>query len=120
MALEEVVLVKVGPEVYAIPQAVINRVDTAAAADGPPTVDLWGRLEVPGDMSPSERTMVICYRPLDQVGLLVDGVVGRDEAVIRPLPRRARHPGLLGAIVTGDGRVILVLNVAQLRRDSSD
>jgi chemotaxis protein histidine kinase CheA len=34
--------------------------------------------------------------------------------MIKPLPSRTRRPYLLGAIVTGAGRVVLVLDIERL------
>lgn len=114
MALEEIVLVRVGPETYAIPQSAVERAGPVEEAAGLPVLDLRERLQVPGAIS-SEGVLLVCRRHGEQpVGLLVDEVAGRDEAVIQPLPRRARRPGLLGAIVTGDGQVVLTLDVEQL------
>ncbi|MFQ6100488.1 MAG: chemotaxis protein CheA [Anaerolineae bacterium] len=114
MALEEVVLVQVGPETYAIPQASIDRAGPAGKDEDIPTLDLWERLQVPGDAPPADRTLIVCQCSRGQVGLLADGVVGRDAVAIRPLPQRARCSGLLGAMVTGAGRVVLVLDVERL------
>ncbi len=50
-----------------------------------------------------------------QLGCVVDQVIGRDEMVVKPLGRLLHGvPGVSGATITGDGRVALVLNVAQL------
>lgn len=113
MALEEVVLVRVGSETYAIPQAVIDHTCRAGAEDVP-ALDLRERLNVPLDVSPSDGVLIVCRLVDRQAGLLVGGIAGRDEAVIKPLPRCAQRSYLLGAIVTAAGRVVLVLNVEQL------
>jgi len=114
MALEDVVLVRVGAETYAIPEAAVDGVRPAGETADLPALDLRQRLHVPGDGPPAERTLVLCRRSDGPVGLLADGVSGRETAVIRPLPRRTRSPYLLGAIVTGAGRVVLVLDIEQL------
>lgn len=50
-----------------------------------------------------------------QLGCVVDQVIGRDEVVVKPLGRLLHHvAGISGATITGDGRVALVLDVAQL------
>ncbi len=49
-------------------------------------------------------------------GLVVDGLAGAFEAVIKPLGLPLKKiPGLAGATVMGDGRIVLVLDVKGLR-----
>jgi two-component system chemotaxis sensor kinase CheA len=115
MALEDVVLISVGMETYAIPEAVVDGAQPAAEAPELPTLDLWERLRVPGDGLPAERMLLLCRRSDGPIGLLADGVASRETAVIKPLPRRTRRPDFLGAIVTGTGRVVLVLDIEQLQ-----
>jgi two-component system chemotaxis sensor kinase CheA len=114
MALEDVVLVRVGEETYAIPETVVDGVRSAGEIADLPTLDLWQRLHVPGVGLSADYTLLLCHRSDGLLGLLVDGVTGRETAVIKPLPRRARRPYLLGAIVTGAGRVVLVLDIERL------
>lgn len=50
-----------------------------------------------------------------QVGCVVDEVLGREEMVVKPLGHLLRGvAGVTGATITGDGKVALVLDVAQL------
>jgi two-component system chemotaxis sensor kinase CheA len=114
LALDELVLLRVGTETYAVPQASIERVCSVDESAGLKVLDLWARLEVPGERGPGERSLIVCHRAEGQIGLLADGVAGRDEYVVRPLPHRARRPGLLGAVVVDGGRVVLVLDVERL------
>ena len=49
------------------------------------------------------------------VGLQVDAVGERWEAPMRPLAGLlADYPGVLGTVTEGDGRVLLVLDLAEL------
>jgi chemotaxis protein histidine kinase CheA len=114
MALEDVVLVRVGEETYAVPETAVDGVRPAGETADLPTLDLWQRLHVPGDGLSADHTLLLCHRSDGSLGLLADGVMGRETAVIKPLPRRARHLYLLGAIVTGAGRVVLVLDIERL------
>jgi two-component system, chemotaxis family, sensor kinase CheA len=51
------------------------------------------------------------------LGLVVDQVRGREEVVIKPLPRTLRGVGgHVGATLTGDGRMALILDVDALAR----
>jgi two-component system chemotaxis sensor kinase CheA len=114
MALEDVVLLRTAAEMYAIPEPYVERVCPMSELAGVPTVDLRDRLQVPGETLAVEPTLVLCRRSKGTLGLLVDGVAGRETAVIKPLPPRTRRPNLLGAIVTGAGQVVLVLDIERL------
>jgi two-component system, chemotaxis family, sensor kinase CheA len=51
------------------------------------------------------------------LGLVVDQVRGREEVVIKPLPRSLRGVGgHVGATLTGDGRMALIIDVDALAR----
>lgn len=51
------------------------------------------------------------------MGLVVDQVRGREEVVIKPLPKSLRGvKGHVGATLTGDGRMALILDVDALAR----
>ena len=51
------------------------------------------------------------------LGLVVDQVRGREEVVIKPLPKSLRAvKGHVGATLTGDGRMALILDVDALAR----
>jgi two-component system chemotaxis sensor kinase CheA len=114
MALEDVVLIRVGSETYALPEAIVDGVQPATEEADLPTLDLRERLRVPDEVPSNELVVVACRRSTGPVGLLADGVVSRETAVIKPLPRRTRRPDFLGAVVTGAGRVVLVLDIERL------
>jgi chemotaxis protein histidine kinase CheA len=111
MALEDVVLIRVGAETYALPEAIVDGAQSVAEPADLPTLDLRERLRMPEEAPPTEQVLVACRRSTGPVGLLADSVVRRETAVIKPLPRRTRRPDFLGAIVTGAGRVVLVLDI---------
>jgi chemosensory pili system protein ChpA (sensor histidine kinase/response regulator) len=49
------------------------------------------------------------------IALHVDEVVGNQEAVMKPIGAQlARVPGIVGATVTGDGSIMLIINPVQL------
>lgn len=51
----------------------------------------------------------------EAVGIQVDAIAERIEAPLRPLAGLlAHHPGVLGTVLRGDGRVLLVLDLAEL------
>ncbi|MEE9354416.1 MAG: chemotaxis protein CheW, partial [Methylococcaceae bacterium] len=50
-----------------------------------------------------------------QVGLLVDHLIGQEEVVIKPLGSNLQGTkGLAGATITGDGRIALILDLPSL------
>ncbi|GAB7081678.1 chemotaxis protein CheA [Megalodesulfovibrio paquesii] len=79
-------------------------------------ISLRTLLEAPGTPPPLERVVVVSSEG-QQVGLAVDAVVGRQQAVIKPLADMYRNlKWLSGATVSGDGGISLILDVGQLVR----
>ncbi|AGW12320.1 chemotaxis protein CheA [Megalodesulfovibrio gigas] len=79
-------------------------------------ISLRALLEIPGDQPEFERVIIVSSDG-KQVGLAVDAVVGRQQAVIKPLADIYSHlKWLSGATVSGDGGISLILDVAQLVR----
>jgi two-component system chemotaxis sensor kinase CheA len=66
------------------------------------------------------RTVVIVGTGVQRVGLMIDQVVGEQEIVVKPLGyplRRVRF--VSGATILGSGRVVPILNVADVTRAAS-
>ena len=62
-------------------------------------------------------TIVVLQRGDSRFGLVVDEVRGREEVVIKALPRALRGlPGYAGATLIGDGRLALILDVDALKK----
>jgi len=56
----------------------------------------------------------------ERVGLRVTGLLGQQEAVMKPLGDYLNDvPGIIGSAITGDGRVMLILDVAELMNMSN-
>jgi two-component system chemotaxis sensor kinase CheA len=123
-------LVEVGGEKYAIPQAVIDEI-TLLAPDQVrklekkeamllrdrmlPLVRLSELLQVP-DTENGEAGFVVVVRKGDlRYGLVTDTLVGLQDIVVKPLGKLLRGiPGLAGATVLGDGQVSMILAVDSL------
>src|SRR5207302_863337 len=61
------------------------------------------------------RLVVAVHTTSRQVGLVVDGLVGEQEIVIKPLSHLVGGvPGVSGAAILGDGSVALIVDVAAL------
>ena len=130
LAILPTLLVQAGDPVYALPLARVMEVlhapseslrwfDGQAVLDRQshtlPLVDLRQWLRVDPVMAPL-LTIVVLQMGEQRFGLIVDQVRGREEVVIKPLPRAVRGlPGYAGATLIGDGRLALILDVDGLR-----
>ncbi|MBL1274168.1 MAG: chemotaxis protein CheA [Oceanospirillales bacterium] len=64
---------------------------------------------------PENGHVVIVAMGTQQVGFVVDQLVGQEEVVIKPLGRGLQGtPGMAGATITGDGRIALIIDVPSL------
>jgi len=80
-----------------------------------PLYRLDSLLEVPGEKQSDEMYVVVVSKGDKQIGLVVDGLIGQQEIVIKSLGKfLAGIPGIAGAIVAGDGNVRLILDIATL------
>src|SRR5690606_33608584 len=51
----------------------------------------------------------------NRIALHVDEIIGNQEVVMKPIgPQLARVPGITGATVMGDGKIILIVNPVQM------
>lgn len=130
LAILPTLLVQAGDPVYALPLARVMEVLHAPASslrwfDGQavldrqsntlPLVDLRRWLGVEAIKAPL-LTIVVLQMGDQRFGLVVDQVRGREEVVIKPLPRAVRGlRGYAGATLIGDGRMALILDVDGLR-----
>ncbi|KHL51732.1 chemotaxis protein CheA, partial [Xanthomonas cannabis] len=125
LAILPTLLVQAGEAVYALPLARVVEVlhapqtslgwfDGRAVLDRRshtlPLIDLRRWLGVPAEQPPL-LTVVLLQAGETRFGLVVDQVRGREEVVIKPLPRALRGlPGYAGATLIGDGRMALILD----------
>ncbi|RON68798.1 chemotaxis protein CheA [Pseudomonas fluorescens] len=66
-------------------------------------------------LPPSRESLVVLQHGASRAGLVVDQLVGEFQAVIKPLGMLfQRNRGLSGSTILGDGRVALILDVANL------
>lgn len=130
LAILPTLLVQAGEDVYALPLARVMEVlhapnaslgwfDGRAVLDRKshtlPLVDLRHWLDVE-PMPSSLLTIVVLQAGEARFGLVVDQVRGREEVVIKPLPKALRGlRGYAGATLIGDGRMALILDVDGLR-----
>ena len=132
LAVTQAVFVKIGETEYAVPIASVRGVgriarDDFAKADasyryggedyvlrdlgalvGAPAVKAEGQMQVP----------LLLVRSGDlRVAVAIDQVVGNREIVVKAGgPQLASVPGIFGATIMGDGRVVVILDIAPLVR----
>jgi two-component system chemotaxis sensor kinase CheA len=126
VAIARTLFVEVGDEEFGVPVSAVEEVDRLTETrtvegrevvpiDGElyPLVRLGEALDVPGRV---EGGMLVRARSsVRQVALGVDAVAGQEEVVIKPFEGvLAGIPGLSGATVLGEGRVVPVLDVETL------
>lgn len=134
LAILPTLLIAAGQDVYALPLARVVEVLHAPAKalrwfDGRlildrkhttlPLVDLRHWLGVDAEDG-ALLTVVLLQAGESRFGLVVDQVIGREEVVIKPLPKVLRGlPGYAGATLIGDGRMALILDVDGLRTSAA-
>jgi len=130
VAMQPVLLVRVGQEIVAIPVSKVHgaaqaKVDTLDRAGGAPqlsfggghvpVLDLGVLLGMAATLAGERRSVVITEGESGRVGLAVDQLIGQQEAVLKPLHGPlALVPGLSAVTVLGNGRPVFVLDVLRL------
>ncbi|HKS88200.1 MAG TPA: chemotaxis protein CheW, partial [Stellaceae bacterium] len=131
--LQNALIVRAGGQSLAIPErhilavAEVERAEIRLIGDSRsvlhrqamlPLYDLGELLGLTGEVAPAERAsepVVVATNGRQMIGLEVDAIERRQELFLKDLdPRLARFPGIGGASVLGDGRVVLVLDGEQL------
>jgi two-component system chemotaxis sensor kinase CheA len=129
VAVQPVLLVRVGEEILGLPiakvhgaaQVALSRLDRTRGApvlpyDGElvPVYDLTRLLGIPGS-GRDERAVVVAEGAEGRIGLAVDALLGQQEAVLKPLSQPLDAvPGLSAVTVLGSGRPVFILDVPRL------
>ncbi len=126
--------VKLGKESFAIPLASVvetvriypHQVETVSGHEVIrfrkkliPLLRLERLFELPSSANKTSRRLYIVVVGVAEkkVGLVIDKLVGQEEIVVKPLGNYLEGtPGITGACIAGDGRVILILDVVGLLR----
>ena len=70
------------------------------------------------DHPPARENVVVLHREGGQAGIAVETLLGKCQAIIKPLNRIFRDvPGVSGSTILDTGRVALILDVSTLLRD---
>jgi chemosensory pili system protein ChpA (sensor histidine kinase/response regulator) len=132
LAVTQIVLVRSGEHNYAIPAAMVEQVRQVKSSDMD-ALHLAQKVEWQGHSYPlfylsqllndgefsqenQPRNPLLLLRSGDQrYALHVDELLGNQEAVVKNIgPQLARHSGISGATVLGNGTVVMILNPVQL------
>ncbi|MBB1059208.1 Hpt domain-containing protein [Lysobacter spongiae] len=132
LAVTQAVFVKIGETSFAVPIASVRGVGRISreALEGPsPSYEYGGEDYVVHDLgqlighAPAKaegqlQMPVLLIRSGDlRAAVCVDQVVGNREIVVKSVgPQVASVPGIFGATIMGDGRVVVILDVAPLVR----
>jgi two-component system chemotaxis sensor kinase CheA len=81
-----------------------------------PVIPLEDLFQVPRFDKPKQQAILIVIEAEgSRVALMVDELVGQQQVVVKNLESNYRKvPGISGATILGDGRVALILDIAQL------
>ncbi|SDM64935.1 two-component system, chemotaxis family, sensor kinase CheA [Fictibacillus solisalsi] len=124
-------LVEAGTETYAVPlpsiieTALVDPEDIIMVHKQPmmdfrgkviPLVSLNDWLEVPQEakLEETQRAVVIVKKENKWAGLTVDGLIGQQEIVLKPLGNYLDAPFVSGAAILGDGQVALIIDCNSL------
>jgi chemosensory pili system protein ChpA (sensor histidine kinase/response regulator) len=131
-SVAQTLLVRAGADVYALPVALIEQAqkikykDLIAAyhageviwADNSYPLHHLAKLLHQQDHQIEESTyasILLLRSGTYNIALHVDEVIGNQEVVMKPIGMQlARVPGIVGATVTGDGSVVLIINPVQI------
>jgi chemosensory pili system protein ChpA (sensor histidine kinase/response regulator) len=132
LAVTQVVLVRVGAQMYAIPSVMVEQVrqtraEELAAAYGRLTIN-WQDREYPlfylprllGDSKSRAHAqrlspVLLVRSGTQRAAIHVDELAGNQEVVVKNIgPQLSRVIGVAGATVLGNGRIVLILNPVPL------
>jgi two-component system chemotaxis sensor kinase CheA len=127
LAIQRVLMVRVGARLLALPMSNIEEVFELAPGqeqqlDGRVIASHRGRALALADLAGwvgvsglSGRHVVVLHIGHMRLGCLVHEVLGREDVMVKPLgPLFQGVPAVAGATVTGDGRLALVMDLAGL------
>ncbi len=132
LSVAQVVLVRAGHKVFAIPTVMIEQVQKLKQNDLDSAYQAhkveWAGREYPlhflsrliGDAEHVAQSHI--YTPIIlmrsgayRTALHVDEIIGNQEVVMKPMGTQLSHvPGMIGASVLGDGTIVLLINAVQL------
>lgn len=132
LAIIQAMMVQVGDEIYAIPQSMIEetlRVDAKQIKEvtgqkvltvREKVLPLFNLSEILGVLSSGEfqkKYVLVASVGDRRFCICVDAVMGQEEIVIKTINGiDSEECGIMGATITGDGKVVLILDLAIMSR----
>ena len=127
LAIVQALMVELGNEKYAIPLASIQTIEEVLKSDIKyvqskevislrgtviPLIRLDSLLDVPDRDINTDHIVIVIVRKADKLaGLVVDGLIGQQEIVIKSIGKYINTPKLIsGSTILGDGEVALILD----------
>ncbi len=130
LAIIQGLLVNSGQESYAIPLSAVEKVISLNRSEifsvnqrnvisirevVYPLLWLGNAMNVPEYAESGARKVVIVETGIEKVGIVVDELVGQQEIVVKSLGEYLGNiPGIVGATILGDGRVVMIVDVAEM------
>lgn len=130
LAIIQALLIKLSDEIYAIPLSSISEISTIKRESirkvqdqevilfrnkTLPIIDLSNVLGLNRELDEEDLTIVIVRKGEKEAGLIIDGLIGQQEIVIKSLGKFLLDtPYLAGATILGNGRISLILDVNSL------
>ncbi|PSJ46248.1 chemotaxis protein CheA [Zobellella endophytica] len=131
LAILPTLMVLVGRQTFALPLTNVNEIfhldlTRTSMVDGQLTIVVRNRaiplfylqdwlIRGSGRQRKEQGHVVIVMIGNQQVGFVVDGLIGQEEVVIKPLDQLLHGtPGMAGATITSDGGIALILDIAGL------
>lgn len=131
LAILPTLMIIVGEQTFALPLSSVNEIinmdlSKTNTVDGQLTMIVrskaiplfylreWLR-RVPGEIDRATGHVVVVQIGTQQVGFVVDSLIGQEEVVIKPLDALLQGtPGMAGATITSDGGIALILDIPSL------
>jgi len=133
VAIIQALLVEVGPAMFAVPLAsVVEAVkvtkEDIKSVNGQavlnlrerilPLLDLAQTFRIPNERQDNECYVVVVAIGAQRFGVVVDRLRAQEEVVIKSLGDFLSNvSGVAGATITGDGKVVLILDMSDLVKD---
>ncbi|RUO30256.1 chemotaxis protein CheA [Aliidiomarina soli] len=132
LAILPTLMVLVAKQTFALPLAQVSEIigldqELINTVDGQRTMivrekaiplfylEHWLRRGADRKQRPTVGHVVVVQLGTQQVGFVVDGLIGQEEVVIKPLDRLLQGtPGMAGATITSDGGIALILDTPNL------
>ncbi len=132
LTVAQVVLVRAGAHLYALPSIMVEQLQKlktellAAAyeakaihwADREYPIHYLSRLIGEADQEAEQQAyspILLLRSGTNRIALHVDEIIGNQEIVMKPIGSQlARVPGITGATVMGDGKIVLIVNPVQM------